>query len=111
MNKFVWMGLASLAYSVRVTGIPRKLKFLKPTFSKYARVFGVTIVAQRGVPIKKVKHAANVIAEWIDNNEDGRADNRKAACYLARKKAILVMPRGPDDMESDAFGEAMDRVE
>lgn len=46
----------------------------------------------------KVKHVANVLAQYLDNDEDGVPDN-KAACKMKKNKALLFMPNNPDAME------------
>ena len=44
-------------------------------YSKGLTVFGINILATSEVPDSKLLHAANITAELIDNNEDGKPDN------------------------------------
>ena len=60
-------------------------------FHKYVKVFGVTIVAHKDVPDKKVLHAANVLAQYVDNDGDGYADNVRASCWTKNQGATLFM--------------------
>lgn len=84
---------APVSNGFRLKRLPKRgpLDVFRRHFRKYIEVFGVTIVAARGVPDRKVLHAANVMAQYLDNDEDGIADNG-VACWLATKKAVLVMP-------------------
>ena len=44
---------------------------MRDVFSKYIDVFGVGIAATDSVSDSKVRHAAIVMAEYLDNDEDG----------------------------------------
>ena len=44
-------------------------------FTKGISVFGVNILATTGVSEEKLIHAANIMAELIDNDENGEVDN------------------------------------
>lgn len=62
------------------------------SFDKSATVFDVlTLCASRGVPQDKLAHAARVAAEWLDNDEDGAADNPLVNERLKQNKATVVM--------------------
>ena len=61
-------------------------------FDKSAVVFDVlTICATSGVPKEKLIHAARVAAVWLDNDEDGAADNPLVNEKLKENKATVVM--------------------
>ena len=61
------------------------------SFDKSATVFDVlTLCATRGVPQDKLTHAARVAA-WLDNDEDGMADNPLVDEKLKANKATVVM--------------------
>jgi hypothetical protein len=47
--------------------------------------------------MEKVKHAATVMAEYLDNNEDGIVDNPKVVEVLSQRKATLIMFRDEDE--------------
>ena len=62
------------------------------SFDKSASVFDVlTLCATRGVPQDKLTHAARVAAAWLDNDEDGMADNPLVHERLKANKATVVM--------------------
>lgn len=61
-------------------------------FDKSAVVFGViTICATQAVSEQKLTHAAHVAAQWLDNDQDGIADNPLINQKLFENKATLVM--------------------
>ncbi|MDP6739552.1 MAG: hypothetical protein QF404_06000 [Planctomycetota bacterium] len=76
-----------------LTDIPSSgpLSSFAPKFTRYIQVFGVTIVATADVPETKALHAARILAEWMDNDEDGEVDDSRVAAELLRGGAFLVM--------------------
>jgi len=44
------------------------------TYSKYTEVFGVALFGHSSITDAKFQHVASVLAEWLDNDEDGCAD-------------------------------------
>ena len=51
-------------------------------------------------PDNKIIHAANVMAEYIDNNEDGIPDNPKVVESLVGRKVTLIMAWDEDELRS-----------
>jgi hypothetical protein len=62
-------------------------------FSKQVEVFGVRIYATNTTGDDKLLHAANVLAEYIDNDEDGVADNPKIMKALMEEQCAIVMTK------------------
>ena len=60
-------------------------------FTKEVEVFGLHIYATNTTADEKLLHAANVLAEYIDNDEDGVADNPKIMKALLEGKGAIVM--------------------
>ena len=61
-------------------------------FTKKAKVFdAVTICATQHVADSKLKHAANVTAQWLDNNQDGVVDEPRLIVPLQGNHATLLM--------------------
>merc|ERR1719222_1848769 len=44
------------------------------SYPKYTEVFGVAVVGHSSISDAKFQHVASVLAEWLDNDEDGCAD-------------------------------------
>jgi hypothetical protein len=69
--------------------------------TKCIRVFGVMVMANKvGVDITdaKLKHAATIAAEWLDNNEDGIVDDSAVNNSLLERTATVVVINGSDDL-------------
>ncbi len=60
-------------------------------FSKQVDVFGIQVLATTDTPDDKVQHAANVMAQYLDNDADGVPDNPRVIQSMLKNKATLVM--------------------
>lgn len=60
-------------------------------FTKYVDVLGVSVYATQGTQNAKVLRVANVIAQYIDNDEDGVADNPAVLQFMVEHNAAMVM--------------------
>ena len=69
-------------------------------FPKSTEVFGSLIVGTARTSDESMIHAANVMAEYLDNNEDGIADNPAVVDLLKSKGATLLMAADPEEIES-----------
>ena len=65
--------------------------FLPKIFTKKVDVIGVPIVATSEVRNEQLLHAAAVMAEYLDNDEDGMVDDLAVAIAMQDNSAILVM--------------------
>lgn len=63
-------------------------------------VFDIPIYAAHGVEDTKLLHAANIMAQYLDNNEDGQVDNPKVVETMKVNKAFLFMWKTENDMLS-----------
>ena len=79
---------------------------LSTFFSKSMDVFGVTIVASENTSDAKVLHAAHVMAQYLDNDEDGVVDDAAVIQSLVAEKATLVMFGTEREAESSGIFEA-----
>ena len=69
-------------------------------FTKQIDVFGVHVYATAGVADEKMLHAANMLAEYLDNDEDGVPDNQLVVDALVRHNTSLVMAKDEEEMHS-----------
>jgi hypothetical protein len=69
-------------------------------FTKQIKVFGVHVYATAGVADEKMLHAANMLAEYLDNDEDGIPDNQLVVDALVRHNTALIMTKDEDEMHS-----------
>ncbi|MDP7566566.1 MAG: hypothetical protein QF794_10700 [Candidatus Marinimicrobia bacterium] len=70
-------------------------------FPKQAIVFGIKVIATENTSDEKVLHAAKIMAQYLDNDEDGEVDNQLVADKLISVDATLVMFK--DENELDNF--------
>ena len=69
-------------------------------FTKQIDVFGVHVYATAGVADEKMLHAANMLAEYLDNDEDGIPDNQLVVDALVRHRTALIMTKDEAEMHS-----------
>jgi len=84
-----------------------RLPGLKSAFPKYVQVFGLYIQATDLVSDAKLQHAADITADFLDNDRDGKPDNPKVNNELWNELSAIVM--GYDECEyerlHDRYGE------
>jgi hypothetical protein len=84
----IWISLFALA------GIAGRL-FDQPSlvggFGKQIDVYGVKMYATDNVSDDKLLHAAGVMAQYLDNDEDGVADNQAVVDALIDQRAAMVI--------------------
>jgi hypothetical protein len=61
------------------------------TFRKRVNVFGIPVYATADTPDAKVLHAANVLAQYLDNNADGQPDNAQVHAMMKKNRAAIMM--------------------
>ncbi len=84
----------------RITALPERYAPLASVFSKYVDVWGVSIVATATTDDAKVLHAANVMAQYLDNDADGTVDDQPVLDAMVESGAILLMAGTPEEFES-----------
>jgi len=63
----------------------------KGKFTKYQNVFGVHMFAVAGVTDAKFLHACRVMAEFLDNDEDGSVDDSKVIGEMRKRNAAMAI--------------------
>ncbi len=93
-----------------VSSVPAgRLDPFRKSFRKYANVFGVHVFATARTPDSKVLHAAAILAEYLDNDEDGKPDNPLVVKTLVGRDAFLMMTatdRGLDRIDPEEWMDA-----
>lgn len=67
-------------------------------YHRQIRVFGVPVIATDDVPESKLLHVAVTLAEYLDNDEDGLADEPRVLAALHAHAAYLFMARSWEDV-------------
>ena len=79
-------------YSIPLTEIELPTKNEKSALiDKKITVFGIKVFALRGVTDRDLKLVANVLAQWIDNDEDGTPDNPAVLAEIVRQKSRMIL--------------------
>lgn len=69
-------------------------------FNRKVEVFGIPIYAVSEVEDVKLLHAANLMAQYLDNDEDGIVDNQLVLDAMKSKNAFLFLWKKESDMEN-----------
>jgi hypothetical protein len=69
--------------------------------NRKVNVFGIDIYAVPVVNDSKLLHAANVLAQYLDNNEDGNVDNTIVHNMMIENKAFIIMWKNDNDLDID----------
>ena len=85
---------------IQITGVGESDKNYFKYFCKKTDVFGIKVYATENVDNDKILHAASILAEYLDNDEDGIIDNQRIVDKLIEKKAWILMAE--DELESRA---------
>ena len=69
---------------------------LNTTFSMFIDVFGVYVIAPPGAPDAQFLHTANVLAQYLDNDEDGIPDDPEVLRVLTEGNYVVPVWTGTD---------------
>jgi hypothetical protein len=69
------------------------------SFNRKVVVFGIDIYAVSKVKDVNLLHAANVLAQYLDNDEDGSVDNQLVVDKMIENKAFVVMWKQEKDLD------------
>lgn len=85
---------------IEIVEIPSEFSvFRRVGCDRYVNVFGVHIFASPTTPEDKLSHAAGVLAQYLDNNEDGAPDNILVLSHLVSRNVFIIMPGTEAEME------------
>ena len=84
--------------------LPDDLSDASNVFTKYVEVFGLRVLATSTVSDEKVLHTANVLAEYLDNDENGTVDQPEVLSKLLGSSnseiATMVLFASENEQES-----------
>lgn len=75
---------------------------VETAFPLYTKVFDIPIRGALGTNKDVMVHAANVMAQYLDNNEDGIPDNQAIVDYMLAQEATLLMAENRASFEAVA---------
>merc|ERR1719189_3009505 len=92
---------------LKVRPMPNKFHGFERYFTKHIPMIssafdgsrGIHVVATAGVPDAKVERVANVLAEFLDNDEDSYLDNTDVVVEMERRGATMIMFKNSNEME------------
>ena len=94
------IGSLEVTPRIEIAEIPSEFSAFKQVgCDKYVNVFGVHILASQTTPEDKLSHAAGVLAQYLDNNEDGVPDNTLVLSQLVSRNVFIIMPGTEAEME------------
>ena len=111
-NILLWAIVAAVVLTVAIIGMrsmqdnvsdPNFVITANTDFPRYNRkvdVLGIMIYAAKKVENAKLLHAANVLAQYLDNDEDGAVDNPLVLQKMLENKATLFMWKRQSDLEN-----------
>ena len=76
-------------------------------FTKYVEVFGLGVYAESGLSDAQVLHTADVLAELLDNDEDGVVDDQALLSRLQNMSALVPMFNSEEPEDSPALSDFM----
>ena len=83
---------------------------LKSALPKHVQIFGLYIQATDRVPDAKLLHAADITADFLDNDRNGKPDNPKVNDELWNERSAIIMGFDERELErlQDRYGEMFD---
>ena len=84
-----------ITYAKKSTSSP-----FSQAFSKKTSVFGIPIYGTTATPDESMLHAVNVMAQYLDNNQDGEPDNQLVVDHMIEQGATLIMTKDQSELES-----------
>ncbi len=99
------IGRIEVTPSIETVEIPSEFfAFRQVGCDKYVNVFGVHIFASPTTSEDKLSHAAGVLAQYLDNDEDGVPDNTRVLSHLVSRNVFIIMPGTEAEMDRLEMG-------
>ena len=109
---FLFSTIHANSFSIS-SSIPSDLNSASNVFKKYVEVFGLRILATENVPDTKILHCANVLAEYLDNDENGSVDEPEVLEKLlgGSNKEIASMVLFASESEQSSFASSFETLQ
>ncbi len=75
-------------------------EIIKSFFPKQVDVFGVKILALEKTPDKSINKAKSILSQWLDNDNDGKADNQLVVNNLLKNNCAMAMGKSIRKIDS-----------
>ncbi len=98
---FVLLATVSAQADFTIGPVPSNAPDGLNVFTKHVDVLGLHVFAKSNVSNSRVLHCANILAQWIDNNEDGVPDNAAVHQNLVDNYASMLMWWNENQAEGD----------
>ena len=86
--------------TIEIVEVPSEFSvFRQVGCDRYVNVFGIHIFASQTTPEDKLSHAAGVLAQYLDNNENGVPDNTLVLSQLVSRNVFIIMPGTEAEIE------------
>lgn len=74
-------------------------------FTRFIDVFGIKVYATDDADTDKFVHVAHILAEYLDNNENGIVDNQEVVTAMRKKQAAMIVFDNPNSADYENFFE------
>ena len=85
-------------------------KSIDEYFPNQKIIFGVKIIGTKSTPLKSIDKASIILNQWLDNDNNGKADNSLVIDALVKNNAILIMGNTENDLEK-SFDDLIEAIE
>ena len=96
---FSWSQTTMALGPLKITSLsPDAPEGFSRVFEKQVSVFGISVFATAETPDETVLHTANVLAQYLDNDEDGVPDNPAVVAAMLGNNAAMIMAATERDL-------------
>ena len=115
LSIFILFGMSGLKLTAgppnfKIQPVPGgKYAVFQKQFTQHLDVFGIHLFGTAKTPPDKLRHIAIVLAEYLDNDEDGKPDNPVVVAELVKRNAFMAVTeneRALDRLNHDVFQDA-----
>ena len=83
---------------------------INEAFPNQKLVFGVKIISTEHTPSKSIDKASSILVQWLDNDNDGKPDNKMVIDALIQNNGMLLIGKSESDFE-DSFDTLIEILE